>query len=229
MKEQGFSRDLQHRYLKSGWLEVVGVGAFKRPSENLKWQGGVYTLQNQSKHHVHVGGLTALSLLGFAHYTRTSGNTLDLFSPQGSTLPAWFKKYDWNVNLNYVRTSFLPEGLGLISHEDMNLTLTISSAERAFFECLYLTPKKMDMLEVYQIMSGLISLRPKLLNKLLEQCSSIKVKRLFLYMADKTNHQWFKGLNIDDVDLGKGDRSIVKNGVYNSTYRITVPSEVAQL
>lgn len=35
LEANGFSRDLQHRYKRSGWLESVGVGAFKRPNVDI--------------------------------------------------------------------------------------------------------------------------------------------------------------------------------------------------
>ena len=50
----------------------------------------------------------------------------------------------------------------------------------------------MDLIECYQIMEGLVNLRPVIIEELLEQCKSIKVKRLFLYMADKQKQSWFK-------------------------------------
>ena len=76
-------------------------------------------------------------------------------------------------------------------------------------------------------MEGLNNLRPNQVQKLLEDCSSIKVKRLFLYLAEKANHNWVKHLNTERIDLGSGKRSIVKNGVYDSKYKITVPVELA--
>lgn len=229
LESKGFSYDLQQRYKKSGWLESVGVGAFKRPNETISWQGAVYSLQEQAKFPVHVGGLTALSLLGASHYIRTSKETVNLFTPQNTNLPVWFRKYDWGINIDHKRTSFLPEELATVKQDIMKYSLNISSTERAFFECLYLTPDKMDMLEAYQIMSGLVNLRPRLVQQLLEQCNSVKVKRLFFYMAEKASHQWFGYLKTSSVELGQGDRSIVKNGVYNRKYKITIPKEVDQL
>jgi hypothetical protein len=84
-------------------------------------------------------------------------------------------------------------------------------------------------MEVYQIMSGLVNLRPGLLQKFLEGCSSVKVKRLFLYMAKKANHQWFQFLDLSSVNLGQGDRSIIRDGAYDSEFRITLSKELAQL
>jgi hypothetical protein len=76
-------------------------------------------------------------------------------------------------------------------------------------------------------MEGLNNLRPKHVQKLLEQCKSVKVKRLFLYLAKKSGHAWFSYLNLKAIDLGSGKRSIVKNGVYDSTYRITIQKALA--
>ena len=94
-------------------------------------------------------------------------------------------------------------------------------------ECLYLVPKKQELVECYEIMEGLNNLRPKQVQDLLEQCSSVKVKRLFLYMADKAQHDWFNYINLEKIDLGKGKRSLVKEGVYISKYSITIPKILA--
>ncbi len=225
----GFSRDLQHRYLKSGWLESVGVGAFKRPNETVGWQGALCSLQKQANLPAYIGGPTALSMLGFSHYIRTGTETVYLFSQLNARLPAWFKQYSWSETVSHVKTSFLPEGIGIDEFQETQFPLIISSAERAIFECLYLTPEKLDIMEVYQIMSGLVNLRPGLLQKLLEGCSSVKVKRLFLYMAKKANHQWFQFLDLSSVTLGEGDRNVVSNGSYDSEFRITISKELAQL
>lgn len=64
------------------------------------------------------------------------------------------------------------------------------------------------------------------MQRLLEDCSSIKVKRLFLYLAEKAGHSWFDYMKLDNVDLGKGKRSLVKNGVLVNKYEITVPQEL---
>lgn len=229
LEANGFSYDLQQRYRKSGWLHSIGFGAFKRPNDTVTWQGGIFSLQQHAKYPVHVGGLSALSLLGASHYLRSGKETVYLFTPHSMNLPSWFRNYNWGVVLDHKRTSFLPDGLAMVNHEIMKFTITISSIERAFLECLYNAPRKMDMLESYQIMTGLVNLRPRLVQSLLEECNSVKVKRLFLYMADKAKHQWFDYLNTDSVNLGNGDRSIVKKGVYNSKYKITIPQEVDQL
>ena len=94
-------------------------------------------------------------------------------------------------------------------------------------ECLYLAPKEQDLVECYEVMEGLNNLRPAQVQKLLEECGSIKVKRLFLFMANKASHDWLSYLKLDHVDLGSGKRRIVNDGVYDATYQITVPRALA--
>ena len=64
---------------------------------------------------------------------------------------------------------------------------------------------------------------PQKVEALLKQCSSEKVKRLFLYFAEKAEHIWFKYIKTHEIDLGKGKRSLAKNGIYVPKYQITVP------
>lgn len=96
-------------------------------------------------------------------------------------------------------------------------------------ECLYLTPKDQSLVEAYEIMEGLVNLRPKMVQNLLEGCNSIKVKRLFLYMAEKAGHKWLQFVDRKKVSLGQGDRSIVPNGVYVSKHRISIPKELVSI
>ena len=65
-------------------------------------------------------------------------------------------------------------------------------------------------------------MRPELVQQLLEVCRSVKVKRLFLFLAEEAGHAWVKELNILKLDLGKGKRSIVKGGRLDKRYQITV-------
>ena len=101
--------------------------------------------------------------------------------------------------------------------------VNVSDPARAIMECLYLAPKSQSLTEVYELMEGLNNLRPASVQKLLEACNSVKVKRLFLYLANKADHEWVQYLNLDNVNLGSGKRAIVVDGVYVAKYQITVP------
>ena len=74
-------------------------------------------------------------------------------------------------------------------------------------------------------MAGATTLRPDIVSRLLKDCKNIKVKRLFLWFAQKHNHEWFGRLNLSGVNLGSGKRVIQKDGKLDTKYLITVPKE----
>ncbi len=187
----------------------------------------MYAIQKQLKLSIHPGGKTALQLLGYAHYLSEKLSNLYLFGYREEKLPTWYHKYNWNVNTNYSANQLFPEELstGYTEYSHKNFTINISSAERAMVEMLYHFPKHHSFDECYQIMENLITLRPKVCQELLENCNSIKVNRLFLFMADNNGHSWFDDLNLNKINLGKGKRSLVKNGSLNKKYNITGPKK----
>lgn len=198
-----------------------------RSEDKVGYEGAIYALQSQLGLTIHPAGKTALSLLGKAHYLELSSKKVTLFGGKGEQLPVWLKKHDWQVKIEYHTSSFLPKDLGLTKIQTGGFDLIVSSSARALMECLYLAPEKQELLECCELFEGLNNVRPVLVQQLLEQCNSVKVKRLFLYMAEKFNHEWLGHLNRNKIDLGAGKRSIVKNGVYDPQYQITVSKEVA--
>lgn len=221
--DQGYSLDLQKRYRRSRWFDSIGTGALIRHGDQVDYLGGIYALQNQLGLSVHPAAKTALSMQGKAHYLELATQSVQLFGVTEDHLPLWFKKRDWGVSVDCKLTSFLPPDLGLVVVEHKGFKVKVSNPARAIMECLYLAPKSQPLLEVFELMEGLNNLRPKSIQELLEACTSVKVKRLFLYLADKAGHEWLNYINLDYVDLGSGKRAIVKDGVYVAKYQITVP------
>lgn len=93
----------------------------------------------------------------------------------------------------------------------------------------FLLPKNQDAKECYELMEGMNTLPPKLVQNLLENFSSIKVKRLFLFLAEHMGHKWFKYLDLEKIDLGSGARSVFKDSVFNAKYQITIPKSWAKV
>ena len=226
LTEKGYSLELQKRYRKSRWFKQLERGALIRDGDSVDVLGGLYALQSQLGLSIHVGAKTALSLLGKSHYLELSMTRCQLFGAQTEKLPSWFKQHQWAVDIDYQASSFLPPSLGMTEYDVNDFSIKVSSPARAVMECLYLSPHKQPLLEVLELLEGLNNLRPKSVQELLEACTSIKVKRLFLYMSEKVGHSWFNYLNLDAVELGKGKRQIIANGVYVPKYQITVPIEL---
>lgn len=231
LKKQGVDRQLVQRYKKTDWVKPVGSGAFVRSGTDVDWRGGVYALQKQLKIAVHPGGKTALQLLGLAHYLPWGDREkITLFRDPQEKLPRWFLNHEWGSKIDLKSAAlFSPDsGVGLTKFNGGVFDIDISSAERAMLELLHLVPGEQTFDEAQKLMEGLTTLRPSLTQSLLEKCTSIKVKRLFLFMAESANHGWAKRLDRSRVDLGTGKRVIVKEGRFDSKYRITVPRTNAQ-
>jgi len=224
LEQQGYSHALQRRYAQSNWLSSIGHGAYIRTGDSVDIFGGLYALQHLSCT-PHIGGRTALNLQGQGQYLELNQQRLILFSPTGSQLPKWFQERAWDLNHSFFTSNFLSPNNALKPHSVKGFSVPISSPVRAILECLYLTPIHQELSECHEIMEGLNNLHPRKVQSLLEECSSVKVKRLFLFLAEHFAHAWFSYLDLSNIDLGKGKRSIVPNGKYDSKYKITVPSE----
>ncbi len=227
LKNQGIFYDQQSTYKKSGWLESIGSGAFKRDGDLIKWPGGLYALQKQLNLKIHLGGKSALLKQGFSHYVYAHEPHLFLFISRDNKLPKWFRNFDWSVKLELSRTALLPAELeeSYTTNNIDGFDIKTSIPERAALEMLYYVPEKQGFDEAMKISEFMTSLHPDKVQMLLEICTSVKVKRLFLFMAEKLDHFWFKELNFAKIHLGTGNRMIVKNGVLNAKYQITVPRE----
>lgn len=227
LDKQGVYRQLAGQYVKSGWIERMGQGAFIRSGDTVEWSGGLYTLQAQLNMSVHPAGKTALQLQGNSHYipVNLKQTKIVLFGSKNEKLPAWFIKYKWNVDVNYTMTDIFGKEilLGLTMYNTGSYEIKISSPERAALELCYQVPIKESFEELEQIMLGLTTLRPGVVQELLEKCGSIKAKRLFMYLAGKHSHAWVNKVNLKKVDFGTGKRALFNNGHYDSKYKIVVP------
>ena len=229
--QHGVSRKLAEQYRKTGWIDSVGVGAFVRRGDKVGWQGALYAVQAHAGKAVRPGGRTALEFSGLAHYLQLGPRSrVDLYGPPGERLPRWFLQHDWAVELRYFGTSLFTaddgvDAVGVTTKAFGDFSLALSSPERAILEVLEGVPAVAAVAEAHQQMEGLPTLRPKLMQQLLETCTSVKVKRLCLYLADVTQMPWRAAINDARINMGSGKRQIVAGGQLNARYGITVPRE----
>lgn len=226
MYKNGISYELQRRYRETQWLTSIGTGVMIRTGDEPTIYGAVSCLNKQQNKHFHIGAITALELQGSAHYIPIGKQTVAVFAKKNEILPKWLLNRDWSVILRFFTTQNFSENLGVTEEEENGFSLQISSRERAFMECLHLAPEYYNLTDLYYVMEALNTLRPNLVQQLLEDCKSIKVKRLFLYMAEKSGHAWFNYLDLKQISLGSGKRVIAKNGAYNAKYQITLPKDL---
>jgi hypothetical protein len=253
LEAKGYASNLRTYYTQNGWLDQPVRGVYRRARGPIKWQFVVISLQTlllERHGPFFVGGRTALELQGFTHYLSQSVGKIHLYGAKRP--PSWVFKLPVDARLVYHNSEKLFDGdlksRGLSSlawditrNDGRDLTkfeggdyttltwgqwdwpLTLSSPERAILELLDELPSNESFEQVDRLMEGLSNLRPSRLQKLLADCRSVKVKRLFFFFADRHRHAWLKRLDKSALDLGSGKRSLVPGGRLDPVYNITVP------
>lgn len=215
LRKKCISRQLLYKYVKNEWLDKVSHGVYKKKNTFLEPYKIIESLQKQLNLKLHIGAHSALKLHGVNFNARTTNNYI-VYIPENFQPSKWLKSIN---QILMIYNNFLKTEIGI---SKINKIKT-SSPERAILETISLIPKYMDFEECFHLMELLPTLRSQLLQNLLEQCTSIKTKRLFLYMAEEISHTWFKTIKTNKIDQGSGDRQIVKNGTYNKKYKIIIP------
>jgi len=225
--KHGVYQQLVHEYEKTSWLRRVGQGAYAKAGDQIEWTGGLYAVQEQLKLPIHVGGKTALQMQGYAHFLPMGkSTTVFLFGTPDLKLPAWFKQNRWEVKFRYTATNLFSgqADQGLTQKELGPYSIKVSTPERAMMEVLYGVPQVDSYEEARLLMEGLTTLRPRVVQALLENCVSVKVKRLFMLLAENCRHLWVRKVDLSKVGFGKGKRTLVKGGRFDPKYKITVPN-----
>ncbi len=252
MTRQGYSSSLRTQYVAAGWLEQPARSVFRRSRGTLRWEQVVISLQTLLEFPVVVGGRTALELQGYAHFLSQEQKEVHLYGHQPP--PSWLHKLplsvrfvfhrssrlfrndpitrgltglSWNIKTHEgVSTDPLQAGLTIRPWGHWDWPLTLSTPERAILELLDELPDRESFHQADKLMEGLVNLSPRRLQKLLEDCKSVKVKRLFFFFADRHAPAWLKRIDRSRVNLGKGKRMLVRGGKLDSTYGITVPEDL---
>lgn len=250
MTRNGYSTSLRTQYVAAGWLVQPTRGTFKRPLGTLTWQNAVVSLQTLLGYPLTVGGRTALELQGFAHYLRADGSTVvHLHGPDAP--PGWLFKLPLAERFVFHNGGVLFTSGRVVTDPGQHLhegggvpvdvlqagafkllregewSLIVSSPERALLELLDELPNHESFHQVDMLVEGLRNLSPGRLQRLLEDCRSVKVKRLLFWFAERHNHAWLARLDRGRIDLGKGKRMLVKGGKLDRTYLITVPEDLS--
>lgn len=254
LEKRGYASNLRTYYANSGWLSQPARGVYGRIRGPLKWQQVVISLQTILEYSpLIVGGRTALELQGLTHYLSQDIREVHLYGAKAP--PTWVHKLPLDQRFVYhndrrlFRNSPVHYGIGSLawdvkSNRGRDLTrlqggdvtsmawgqwdwpLTLSTPERAVLELLDELPARESFHHVDKVMEGLSTLSPRRMQKLLADCASVKVKRLFFFFADRYGHAWLKRLDRSAIDLGSGKRMLAKGGRYDPVYQITVPGDL---
>ena len=219
----------------------------------LRWQHVVISLQMVMERPVAVGGRTALELEGFAHYASSSGpGEIHLYGDERA--PGWLGKlpigtpFVFHNGRKLFRAEAISDALESLKVElasdrpaesspihgsltwryfgDGDWPIVLSTPERAVLEVMDQLPGRETFHQADVLVEGLVSLSPERMGRLLRECRSVKVKRLFLWLAERHGHAWLERLDLEGVDLGQGKRMLVRGGRLDPKYQITVPEDL---
>lgn len=246
LRQHGYASNLVARYVASGWLTSPARGVYLRAGGHLSWPSVVRALQDGERLAMHVGGRFALAWHGHEHYLRLgSAATVTLYGPD--TLPGWVSKLQLderfihcgkgpfafpaefffeNGAVGLAEGSLRKAGLERLSHESTVDGLVFATPERALLELCGAPVNAALIYEVDALMQGMANLRPKRLEYLLQHCTSIKAKRIFLALAERHAHDWLSHISLAGVNLGRGKRGLIPGGRLHPTYQITLPVDL---
>ena len=251
MARHGYPTNLRSHYVATGRLEQPTRRVYRRPRGSLGWEQAVISLQTLLREPLVVGGRTALELQGYAHYLPQSSKEVHLYGPKPPRrwlfeLPVevrfvWHNDHrlfgaeqsvrklpglSWQPGAPDGRSDAASGNFVVQPWGQWNWPLALSSPERAVLELLDELPARESFHQVDKLMGGLTNLSPRRMQKLLADCKSVKVKRLFFFFADRHQHSWLKHLDKNAIYLGKGKRMLVKSGRLDHAYQITVPDDL---
>jgi hypothetical protein len=252
LSKHGYSTSLRSQYVAAGWLEQPARRVYRRARGNLTWRQVAISLQTLLDYSLAVGGRTALELQGYAHYLPQTQKEVHLYGPKRP--PRWVHELRLGVSFEHhndgrlFRDARVPKELsgldwsseqkksasGRVAQAGLTVQpwgqwdwpLVLSAPERAVLELLDELPDRESFHQADMLMEGLTNLSPRRLQKLLADCRSVKVKRLFFFFADRHKHAWLKHLDAGAIDLGTGKRMLVKGGKLDPVRQITVPEEL---
>ncbi len=209
LADQGYSRQLVRKYVQGNWLQGLGRGVYARPQGAVTWEGVVLGMQRLAGLQFHVGGVSALNRQGFVHYLPLGGeSSIHLWGCD--KVPAWVRAVSLPESLYFHTARLFADdaasvGINKVSSSVRDWTLRVSGPERAVMEVLSVVDATdASFTHAAELFAGLTSLRPGVINTLLAACTSIKVKRLFLFLADRHDYPWFNKIEWRQLDLGSG-------------------------
>lgn len=224
LKACGYSDQLQKRYRDTGWLSPLCRGVMYRTGADLSAFQSLSSYNEQIGVKTHISALSALEYAGYNHYVPMGKPVLMVALPFGVKRPTWMDSSMFDMTFKTYTTQTFSHTEVQCANDDAYLY--VSSPEQAILECILLAPNFYNYMDLYYIIEQLTTLRSDVLQKLLEHTDSYRVKRVFLYMAEKAEHFWFNELKPERIELGTSKLQLVKNGVYNTKYKITIPKEL---
>lgn len=207
----GISADLAVHYVRAGWLKRLARGVYCRPNETLAL-GPCLALLERRFEGLHVGGKTALDWYGVRQYVARQP-VLQLYGWRSGQLPAWFTD---RFPAEYYRKRLFdeqPDALRNVNPFEREAGAPrVSAPERALLEMLSEVGVRQPLEEAGELVESSYSLRARVLQELLEHCTSVKTVRLCLQLGREGGLPWAAKLDADKLPTGSDQPWVSRSG-----------------
>lgn len=188
LREAGISARLASHYVKNGWLNRIGYGAYCLPNERVTLDGALLVLQKDVPG-LHLASFSALNRWGVRH-NLTFNEKAVVWGEPTVGLPKWVHE-SFNVRYSSAKLfAFKDSRLDFDTRPVFSLDnqgVFCSVIERGVLELLSESGTFYSPELTRNIVESVRRLRPEVLGPLLLSCTSLKVKRLFALLATEFN------------------------------------------
>ena len=215
----GVNRTTIDYWLRKHQLQQVTRGVYRRPGSAFQWECVVHSLLGMGV----ACRVAARSALWWHGLVVEQSTPPEIILARLVPLPGWLKRLESIARFRPWHgrpfESLSDSAVTSFSFGTQNRSIPISTPELALLEWLVEIHNETEFQLVDHVFSSGYRWDIKRLKNLLTICPHQKARQLCLWFAEH-NHL---DLNLPNLDLGCGKIAIVKNGVFDKKYRMTVP------
>ena len=183
------------------------------PKTQDKWLKLVDILQNELKLHVYPGGYSAMTGWHYRHNTILNPLTEKLYGTDVHKIPKELLiNNKWERKFYLYESDWFPKNLCIYKIKTRGYELKIPSLERALLEMVYDIGNRTALSVVFNYFQDLPEINSKKFQKLLEACTSEKIKRFGLFLAEESYFDYFEKIDTTTIKLNLKKNLDITNG-----------------
>ena len=200
------------------------------PSSQDKWLKLIDILQNDLNLDVYPGGYSAITGWYHRHDFIFHPIIEKLYGLDIDKIPTIILEGDWQREFYLYKSDWFPKDLGIDKVKTRDYKLKIPSLERALLEMVYDVDIRTSFDTIYDYFGDLHSINPKMFQTLLEHCTSQKIKRLGLFLAEEFCWGYYDKINLTNIKLDLTENmDLADNQIFPShipKYNLEVPGHL---
>lgn len=222
--ENGIPHEQIQEFIAAGELERISVGLYAKQQGYISPLEVVGALQNQMHLDVHVAAMSSLVYQEKLVSPDGDNQKLLLSSTNFTRLPKWVHEREWSSVYSVTRMfdEFAESDFVQLAMDGH--AIKVSCLELAVLECLEPVTNEERFENALHLMRQIDSIDVAKMQSLLGRSKSVKTNRLLMHLAEKTKRSWYGELNQSTMNFGEGDVQVIKDGLLDPKFNITVPA-----